>query len=493
MSTSAIARAARMARASIRGGFTALAGTLRHRASDPESIEKIVASLGELKGVPMKIGQLLSYIGSLPDETRAALAALQTHSRPIDFIRVMKVLRDELGPAAGALIDTIDPRPIASASIGQVHRGRLADGTEVAIKVQYPGIAKAIDSDFGPAALASRMASLVYPARRIERFVREARARIIDECDYRAEATYQRELAARLADHPVIAIPAVHAAYSTGRVLTTSFVDGLHLDDFLATEPSADQRDRFGEALFDFYVGSLLRWGVLSGDPHPGNYLFCKSGRLAILDHGCTRTLDAAGDRLARVTLALEADSPARVNDAIAELGGEALLMLRIRYGLAAVLERLGMRASWRELILKHGIVPPAPARGQVQRAGRAASATPAGPAHDQAERDDDRAASAAAAAAASWHGPTLSVTPPPSPPPPAFEVVLLEGGTRVIEMVREVRDAFGLGIHEAKQLIDRAPQIVKRTTNLDEAEGLKRRLEMSGGTVEIRTSRGAE
>jgi len=497
MSTSAIARAARITSTSIRGGLTALAGTLRHRASDPESIEKIVASLGELKGVPMKLGQLLSYIGARPDETRAALSALQTHSRPIDFIRVMKVLRDELGPAAGTLIASIDPRPIASASIGQVHRGTLPDGTEVAIKVQYPGIARAIESDFGPAALASRLASLVYPARRIDRFVREARARIVDECDYRAEATYQRELAARLADHPVIAIPAVHPAYSTGRVLTTSFVDGLHLDDFLATDPSADQRDRFGEALFDFYVGSLLRWGVLSGDPHPGNYLFCASGRLAIVDHGCTRRLDAAGDRLARVTLALEADTAASVNDAIAELGGEALLMLRIRYGLAAVLERLGMRASWRELIIKHGIAPAVPA----------VSTTPAA-ATAQRGRDDDRAASAAAAVAAGWSGPSHGsarqledppgppVEPPPSappPPPPGFEVVLLEGGSRVIEMVREVRDAFGLGIHEAKQLIDRAPQIVKRTSNLDEAEGLKRRLEMSGGTVEIRTSRGAE
>lgn len=463
MSTNAIARAGRVASASLRSGFAAVTRTLRQRSSSAESIYKITASLGELKGVPMKIGQLLSYVdSSLPDDTRAVLSALQTHSRPMPLARVLDVIRRELGPAGDPLVASISPVPVAAASIGQVYRGRLPDGTEVAVKVRYPGIKKAIESDFGPAALASRMAALVYPGLRIDRFVREARARIVDECDYRAEARFQTELAARFTDHPVLSIPAVHAAYSGDRVLTTTWVTGLHLDDFLATDPSQEVRDRFGDALLDFYVGSLVRWGVLSGDPHPGNYLFCADGRLAILDHGSTRILDAAGDRLARVTLALEAQTPARVNDAIAELGGEALLMLRIRYGLASVLDRLRMRASWRDLIASHGIEPAAtlhPAPGREVQRDDAAAEVPAPPA-------------------------------PPPPPPPSFEVVLVEPGTRTIEIVRELRDASGLSIHEAKQLIDAAPQLVKHTWDRHEAEVLKRRLESSGATVEIRIGR---
>jgi len=511
--TGAIARAARMTSTSLRGGFAVLSGTLP-AALQPsqESVYKIIASLGELKGVPMKAGQLMSYIGNgLPEDTRAALSALQTHSRPIPFVRVMKQLRDELGAAAEPLLGALDPQPIASASIGQVHRGRLPDGTELAVKVQIPGIVDAIEHDFGPASLASRMASLFYPALQLDRFVREARVRLLAECDYLAEAQVQQELAMRLAGHPVIAIPAVHPALSTARILTTDYVEGLHLEDFLATEPSQDARDRFGEALFDFYVGALLRWGVLCGDPHPGNYLFCKTGRLAILDHGCTRRLDEATGRLARVTLALEADTPARVNDAIAELGGEALLMLRVRYGLAAVLERLGMRASWRELIVRYGIAPPAPGAVIASAAPAAvagladaapspspAVAPPPAPAADArpATKPPLPAPRGARSSppppppprAARVSPPPAPPPAPPAPPPPRFDVILVECGPDVIEMVREIRDAFGLGIHEAKKLIDSAPQLVKQTLDREEAEGLKRRLEKSGGTVEIRS-----
>src|SRR5690606_17058829 len=155
--TSRFVRVPTMAATSLRGGVLALLINLRQRArtdGERESVWRIALSLGKLKGVAMKLGQHLSYCDpSLPDDVCAALAALQTHSPPMSVSRVTKILRRDLGDA-GALISSLEPEPIAAASIGQVHRAQLRDGTRVAVKVQYPGIATAIKADFGPAALA---------------------------------------------------------------------------------------------------------------------------------------------------------------------------------------------------------------------------------------------------------------------------------------------------------------------------------------------------
>jgi predicted unusual protein kinase regulating ubiquinone biosynthesis (AarF/ABC1/UbiB family) len=296
------------------------------------------------------------------------------------------------------------PAPAAAASIGQVHRARLPDGTPVAVKVQYPEIEKAIASDFRAASVAKQFVALVAPGATVDAVVREARHALMDECDYEREALYQERFAYIYRDHPTLAVPAVHRIYCSRRVLTTTWVEGRRFDDFVAATPPRSDRDRFGEALFEFYIGTLFRHGLYNWDPHPGNYIFRGDGRLAMLDYGSTREFDRTlVHKLAALTRAVHVDTRAALHSALVELGlvpndntydfdsarslvrslygpmlrdetvsiepgeampfrtllenkrellklqlpGELLFIFRIRFGLMSVLARLGARANW--------------------------------------------------------------------------------------------------------------------------------------------------
>jgi predicted unusual protein kinase regulating ubiquinone biosynthesis (AarF/ABC1/UbiB family) len=139
-------------------------------------VAKVASSLGELKGLAMKVGQILSYIDvALPEELRAALSVLQTHSPPMPTERVRGILSAELGEGAAELLASLEDTPLAAASIGQVHRARLADGTRAAVKVQYPEVERAIAADFAPAAVGSHLAALFSPGAKVDALVREAR------------------------------------------------------------------------------------------------------------------------------------------------------------------------------------------------------------------------------------------------------------------------------------------------------------------------------
>ncbi|TFH29414.1 MAG: hypothetical protein E4H00_07010, partial [Myxococcales bacterium] len=216
------------------------------REVDVEAIAKIVGSIAQLKGITMKVGQIMSYIDiALPDELRDALSVLQTHAQPMPIEQVRHIVREELGARADELLVNLEADPIAAASIGQVHRSRLASGKEVAVKVQYPEVESAIKSDFKPAAIGTTISSIVYPGAEIDDFIAEARERFLEECDYRHEAAAQKRFAAIYDGHPVILVPAIHDAYCSRRVLTSSWLDGSRFDTFLAGNPSQPTRDGF--------------------------------------------------------------------------------------------------------------------------------------------------------------------------------------------------------------------------------------------------------
>jgi predicted unusual protein kinase regulating ubiquinone biosynthesis (AarF/ABC1/UbiB family) len=402
MPTSSLVRLSRTAMSLFRGRRLLGGGGA---AVDPEALAALVGSIGQLKGVAMKVGQIFSYIDvALPDELRAALSVLQTSSPSMPFDVVAAILIEDLGPRARVLLAGLEPLPAAAASIGQVHRGTLADGAQVAVKVRYPDVDEAIVSDFRPAALGTRLASILSPGARIDGMIAEARERFLSECDYRREADAQERFARLYAGHATLVVPAVHRDYSSNRVLTTTWCEGDSHATWLASGPTQEQRDRIGVALFEFYIGTLYRHGLYNCDPHPGNYVHLRGERLAMLDYGCTRAFDPTFvAKLARLSAAAHADTREALHASLLELGivdanrkydfetarelirgfygpmlrdevtaislgeaapfarvferkrqlmklhlpGEFLFLLRIRFGLMSVLERVGARANW--------------------------------------------------------------------------------------------------------------------------------------------------
>ena len=262
-----------------------------------ETAAKMVETLGHMKGAAMKIGQFASFIDIdfIPEEYREMyqeqLARLRNDAPAMPWEDVVEVLEEEYdGEPVESLFDSIERDAFAAASIGQVHRGRLIDGREVAVKIQYPGIAEALEADLKNAGMLVRMARALAPGLDASEVTRELRERVLEELDYEYEAQNQRSFARAYRDHPFIYVPDVITRLSRRRVLVTEFVDGINFDRIL--ELDQEERDRFGEILFRGSFGSIYHLQHFNADPHPGNYLLMEDGRVAFLDFGMTKKLD---------------------------------------------------------------------------------------------------------------------------------------------------------------------------------------------------------
>jgi predicted unusual protein kinase regulating ubiquinone biosynthesis (AarF/ABC1/UbiB family) len=205
----------------------------------------------------------------------------------MDFALLRAVAEEELGRPLERAFANFDEKPLASASIGQVHRATLPTGETVVVKIQYPGVADAIRADLDNASMLYRMVSFMYPSVDTRAVVAELRGRVVEELDYAHEAENQRKFLALYDGHPFIRIPRVFASHSTGRVLTSEFVAGRSFADVCALDQ--ETRSRYGEIIFRFVFGSIIRHGIFNGDPHPGNYLFDNEGRVVFLDFGCVK------------------------------------------------------------------------------------------------------------------------------------------------------------------------------------------------------------
>jgi predicted unusual protein kinase regulating ubiquinone biosynthesis (AarF/ABC1/UbiB family) len=246
--------------------------------------------MGSMKGMPMKLGQMLSYIDDFlpPAYTtiyREALAKLQVFSKPMPFKMVEKVIRQDLGSLDA--FQAIDPTPIAAASIGQVHKGTLKDGTAVAIKVQYPGIASAMQSDLANVTLLKNVLSLILPKYEVEQSLKDLTSRLAEECDYGCELVNQQLFEQLWRGDAEVVVPRAFPDLSRDHVLVSELLTGRSWAE-IAKAPQ-EERNRIGRILFRYVFRSLYVFSVFNADPHPGNYLFLADGRVAFLDYGCVQ------------------------------------------------------------------------------------------------------------------------------------------------------------------------------------------------------------
>lgn len=252
--------------------------------------EDVARELGDMKGVLMKVGQLVSFIAEgLPDEAQAALASLQANAAPMAPSLAADVVRSELGAPPEVVFKRWDDMPAAAASIGQVHKAVTRHGADVAVKVQYPGAGEAIEADLDSAEMFySMFASLALHGLDAKAFVDELRARMRDELDYELEAQNLKLFGDHFSGHPWVRLPRVEAKYSSGRVLTTEWVDGMSWDEF-QTQASPATKQRAGEVIWRFAQHSVHRLHAFNGDPHPGNYCFHHDGSVTFLDFGLVK------------------------------------------------------------------------------------------------------------------------------------------------------------------------------------------------------------
>ena len=332
-----VTRTARLGRVAAGGAVRWAGDRLDSRGTEDEqrrrrgdrivaTIDALVDQLAVMRGAAMKAGQVLSTVEfpGLDDDQaahlQARLASLRDSVPAVSYAQMSKVMAADWGERPDKVLAEIDETPAAAASIGQVYRARAHDGRELAVKVQYPGIAESVESDMRNLRLLTPLLRQLMPGLEVRDVLEELRERIVEECDYELEAANHRRVARFWRGHPFVLVPEVDTELSRRRVLVTDWVDGMSFDQ-VSTQPDA-VRDRYAEIVYRFFYGTVLHLGLALGDPHPGNYLLCADGRVAFFDFGMMRRLPPDYlRREARIARAVRESDEASVVAGMHELG----------------------------------------------------------------------------------------------------------------------------------------------------------------------------
>jgi len=263
----------------------------RKRALNTKNAEDLYREFTKLRGTALKLAQSMSMnTGVLPEEFMDVMAAAQYQVPPMNRALVQKRIRDGLGRYPAQLFDDFEAEAMAAASIGQVHRAALDDGTPVAVKVQYPNVRETIASDLS---MARTLFGRLINSPHLDDYFAEVRDRLGEETDYLNEAENIAFFADQYTSERVVT-PTPVRDLTAETVLTMTFVQGQHLDAFLDTNPDAAARNHFGQLLWDFIHEQIAaQHRTIHADAHPGNFLFRDDGRLGVIDFGCVKTFPA--------------------------------------------------------------------------------------------------------------------------------------------------------------------------------------------------------
>lgn len=263
---------------------------LERKELDAKNAEDIYEELSELKGGALKVAQMLSMDkGMLPREFTSKFAMAQYNAPPLSAPLVVKTFKQQFGKAPLEVFDEFDLVASHAASIGQVHKARIGDKI-LAVKIQYPGVADSIKSDLRIVRpFAVRMMKVSDSD--ISKFFEEVQDRLMDETNYKLELKNAMEIGEACAHLPNIRFPKYYPEYSSDRVITMEWLEGMHLKEFMATNPSNETRNKIGQTLWDFTNYQMHVLGKVHADPHPGNFLMMPDGKLGVLDFGCVKVV----------------------------------------------------------------------------------------------------------------------------------------------------------------------------------------------------------
>ncbi len=255
-----------------------------------DNASDIYESLSELKGSALKVAQMLSMDKNLlPQAYTEKFTQSQYNAPPLSGPLIVQTFRKYFGKTPDKIYDKFNVRSSNAASIGQVHQAEL-DGKKLAVKIQYPGVADSISSDLKLVKpFAFRLLGM--NEKELDVYMKEVEERLLEETDYELEVRRSIEFSNACKDLQNVAFPKYYPELSSRRIITMDWLEGLHLREFLATNPSQELRNRIGQALWDFYNFQQHELRAVHADPHPGNFLITTEGKLGIIDFGCIKEM----------------------------------------------------------------------------------------------------------------------------------------------------------------------------------------------------------